>query len=151
MADLLCHRSFFSCKDNTLNVCINNNNNNRNITDNTGLYRQFSTRRVIGLNLQYKFNISFLTKNRDSATMAMVPLYMMVYSQVAVLLPVDAAHPMCFNILEKTARTIHTHSKSLKTFNIYQIPIKEADWISAQQLYDPRKAPDLIIFSSTSR
>ena len=28
MADLLCHRSFFSCKDNTLNVCINNNNNN---------------------------------------------------------------------------------------------------------------------------
>ena len=28
MADLLCHRSFFSCKDNTLNVWINNNNNN---------------------------------------------------------------------------------------------------------------------------
>ena len=22
MADLLCHRSFFSCKDNTLNVCV---------------------------------------------------------------------------------------------------------------------------------
>ena len=26
MADLLCHRHFFSCKDNTLNVWINNNN-----------------------------------------------------------------------------------------------------------------------------
>ena len=23
MADLLCHRSFFSCKGNTLNVCVN--------------------------------------------------------------------------------------------------------------------------------
>ena len=33
--------------------------------------------------------------------MAMVPLYMMVHSQVAVLLPVGGeAHPMCFNTLE---------------------------------------------------
>ena len=28
MTDLLCYRSFFSCKDNTLNMCINNNKNN---------------------------------------------------------------------------------------------------------------------------
>ena len=28
LAALLCHYSFFSCKDNTLNVRINNNNNN---------------------------------------------------------------------------------------------------------------------------
>ena len=31
MADLLCHRSFFSCKGNTLNVWINNSNNNNYI------------------------------------------------------------------------------------------------------------------------
>ena len=29
MVDLLCHRSFFSCKDNTLNVGIINNNSNK--------------------------------------------------------------------------------------------------------------------------
>ena len=29
MAEMLYHhRSFFSCKDNTLNVCVNDNNNN---------------------------------------------------------------------------------------------------------------------------
>ena len=72
-------------------------------------------------------NLSFLAKNRDSAMMAMGPLYMIVHSQVAVLLPVGAAHPMYFNILEKTARTLHTHFKSLQTFNVYQIPIKQAD------------------------
>ena len=33
MADLLCHRSFFSCKDNTLNVWINNNNNNNTVAE----------------------------------------------------------------------------------------------------------------------
>ena len=31
MADLLCYRSFFSCKDNTLNVRITNINNNHNL------------------------------------------------------------------------------------------------------------------------
>ena len=37
-------------------------------------------------------NLSFHAKNRDSATMAMVPLCMMVHSQVAVLLPGGEAH-----------------------------------------------------------
>ena len=37
---------------------------------------------------------AFLAKNRNSAMMVMVPLYMMGYSQVAVLLVVGAARPM---------------------------------------------------------
>ena len=39
-------------------------------------------------------NLSFLAKNRDLATMAMVPLCMMVHSQVAVLLPSGEARAM---------------------------------------------------------
>ena len=38
-------------------------------------------------------------KNRDSATMAMVPLCMMVHSQVAVLLSVGEARAMYSSIL----------------------------------------------------
>ena len=62
-------------------------------------------------------SLSFLEKSRNSAMMAMVPLYIMIHSQVAVLLPAGAAHPMCFNILEKTARTLYKYSKSVQTFN----------------------------------
>ena len=45
-------------------------------------------------------NLSFLAKNRDSVTMAMVPLCMMVHSQVAVLLPVCEARAMYLSILK---------------------------------------------------
>ena len=44
MADLLCHRSFFSCKDNTLNVRINNNNNT--ITH-SGLKEELYTKNIV--------------------------------------------------------------------------------------------------------
>ena len=45
-------------------------------------------------------NLSFFAKNRDSATMAMVPLCMMAYSQNAVLLPVGEARAMHLCILK---------------------------------------------------
>ena len=53
-------------------------------------------------------NLAFLAKNRNSAIMVMVPQYMMVQSQVAVLLPVGAVRSMCLNIHEmgKRASTI---------------------------------------------
>ena len=54
--------------------------------------------------------------------MAMVPLYIMVHSQVAVLLPIGAAHPLCFNLLENTVRTIYTHFESSQTFDFYLTP-----------------------------
>ena len=60
----------------------------------------------------------------NPAAMATVPLCMIVHSQVAVLPPVGAAHPMCFNILEKTARTIPTHTQSFQTFNVHPVPTK---------------------------
>ena len=40
--------------------------------------------------------------------LGMVPLYIMVHSQVAVLRPVGAARLICLNILGKRARTIDT-------------------------------------------
>ena len=45
-------------------------------------------------------NLSFLAKNRDSATMAMVPLYMMGPFHVAVLLPVGEARAIYLSILK---------------------------------------------------
>ena len=64
----------------------------------TGLCRQSSTT-CIWLKPERRVlccccNLSFLAKNRDSATMAMVPLSMMVHSQVAVLLPGGEARAM---------------------------------------------------------
>ena len=44
-------------------------------------------------------NLLFLAKNRDSATMAMVPLCTIVHSQVAVMLPVGKARAMHSSIL----------------------------------------------------
>ena len=45
-------------------------------------------------------NLSFLAKHRDSDIVAMVSLYMMVHSQVAVLLPVGEARAMPSSILK---------------------------------------------------
>ena len=45
-------------------------------------------------------NLSFFAKDRDSATKAMVPLSMMVHSQLAVLLPVGEARVMHLCILK---------------------------------------------------
>ena len=63
----------------------------------TGLCRQSSTT-CIWLKPERRVlcccNLSFLAKNRDSTTMAMVPLCMMVHSQVAVLLPGGEARAM---------------------------------------------------------
>ena len=60
---------------------------------------------------------------------------------------------MCFSIFEKTARTIHTLSKSLQTFNVYPIPInrKYHNWISAPHLYNPSQAPDNPIIYTRSK
>ena len=41
-------------------------------------------------------NLSFLSKNRDSAMMAMILLFMIVHSQVAVLVPVGTARSYVF-------------------------------------------------------
>ena len=45
-------------------------------------------------------NLSFFAKYRDSATMAMIPICMIVHSQVAVLLPVGEARAMHLCILK---------------------------------------------------
>ena len=45
-------------------------------------------------------NLSFFAKYRDSATMAMIPLCMIVHSRVAVLLPVGEGRAMHLCILK---------------------------------------------------
>ena len=54
-------------------------------------------------------NLSFFAKYRDSATMAMIPLCMIVHSQVAVLLPVGEARAMHLCIFENRRLEECTH------------------------------------------
>ena len=58
------------------------------------------------------FKLSFLAKNRISATMAIVPACTMVHSQVAVLLPVGEARAMHSSIFKTEARRMHTPRRS---------------------------------------
>ena len=44
--------------------------------------------------------LMLLAKNRDSATMAMVPPFMMVHFQAAVLLPVGETHAIHSSLLK---------------------------------------------------
>ena len=64
-------------------------------------------------------NVSFFAKNIDSATMAMVPLCMMVHSQVAVLLPVGEARAMCFE-----NRRLGKYTHAVQIVANLQCPIK---------------------------
>ena len=93
--------------------------------------------------------VSFFAKYRDSATMAMIPLCMIVHSQVAVLLPVGEARAMHLCILKTNGqKNAHTPFKSLQTSMSHKIEldlgsaiIRSAKSTKSNNIPDPNPMP----------